>query len=161
MNKYPRMQLTPNFWLHEACASGVAERRGIDNDPPIEMIPVLCNTSHGMERIRACVGGRPVVVSSWYRSPAVNSAVGGAATSQHVRGEAVDFRVVGMSVVDSARALAADRDALGFDQLILEYPQRQSPWVHVSFAFGRGQRGQILHIEQAGQYINGLGRWAD
>lgn len=160
MPTYPRMKLSSHFWLHEAVVSGAAARHGADNSPPVEMLPTLCHTAMQMEAVRDVLGGLPILVSSWYRSPEVNRLVGGAASSQHTRGEAVDFTVAGLATAEAARWLASPRRPVKFDQLILEYPT-DSPWIHISFAFDRPQRGEVLHITgRASGYQPGLGSWA-
>jgi hypothetical protein len=77
--------------------------------------------------------GKPISISSGYRSPDVNKAIGGSATSDHTRGQAADIEVAGMSNKDLAEHI---RDNLKFTQLILEFPSRNDPsagWVHVSY----------------------------
>lgn len=157
---YPRMRLTRNFWFHEAVVSQQAARLGINNTPEVQLLPVLCNTAAGMERIRSAVGDRSIVPSSWYRSQALNQRIGGAPMSQHLIGEAVDFRVVGLSVVEAARIIVRERDGVRFDQFILEFPNRESPWIHVSFASDREPRDDVRHITTASRYEPGLGEWA-
>jgi hypothetical protein len=91
--------------------------------------------------------GKPVRVNSAYRSPAVNAAVGGSKTSQHMRGEAADIKVDGMEVEDVARAIIAC--ATEYDQLIVER-KGGGAWIHVSYALGRKNRLQLLKITDAG-----------
>ncbi|MDH4396208.1 MAG: D-Ala-D-Ala carboxypeptidase family metallohydrolase [Limnobacter sp.] len=72
-------------------------------------------------------------INSGYRSPAVNKLVGGSATSQHCKGEAVDFEIPGVRNYDLACWV---RDTLNFDQLILEDYVPSLPnsgWVHCSY----------------------------
>ena len=157
---YPRMRLSRHFWLHEALFSGAATRAGIDNRPALELLPVLCHSANGMERVRRAIGDRPIVPSSWYRSRALNERVGGARKSQHVLGEAVDFRAIGLSVICAAQMIAGQRETIMFDQMILEYPNGPSPWVHISFSFEHLPRGDVLHIVSGNKYKEGLGSWA-
>jgi zinc D-Ala-D-Ala carboxypeptidase len=121
--------LSEHFSLDELTASQTAVRRGIDNGPTPAVLGNLRTVAGQMERVRDLLGGRPVNVSSGYRSPALNKAVGGAAGSAHVTGWAVDFtcRSFG-SPLEVARAIAASD--LQYDQLIHEYGR----WVHISFA---------------------------
>lgn len=80
--------------------------------------------------------GAPIVCSSGYRSPAVNRAVGGSSTSQHLVGEAADITGAGLSPRQLCeRAIALK---LPFDQLILEFGR----WVHISH--GPRNRRQVL-----------------
>lgn len=97
------------------------------NEPGPEEGARLVYTADGMDRVRAECGDRPVVVHSAYRSPQVNAQVGGSPTSQHMRGEACDFHVLGLSVPETFEIIR--RSALEYDQLIEE----AASWVHVSF----------------------------
>lgn len=124
------MQLSPHFTLAEFVASQTATRRGIPNDPPVELYPALKLTADGLERIREIVGG-PIIITSGYRSPHLNQAIGGALSSQHVLGQAADIRVPGMSPELLAKRIDQNRHEIRHDQLILEYPP--DGWVHVSF----------------------------
>lgn len=83
--------------------------------------------------------GRSVRVNSGFRSAAVNKAIGGSTTSQHMLGEAADIRVDGMTPQQLATFIAAEK--LPFDQLIWE-----PTWVHVSYSLDR-RRGQTLRFD--------------
>lgn len=149
------MQLTPHFTLAELTHSEAATRLGIKNVPPpavTEALRLVC--VHVLEPVRAHFG-RPVTVNSGYRSQAVNRAVKGSSTSQHVRGEAVDFEVPGVSNGDVA---AWVRFNLQTDQLILENASRRDPsagWVHVSWV-PHGRRGSVLTFIAGEGYFKGL-----
>lgn len=141
------MKLSTHFTLAEAMASSNARERGIDNTPPPELIPRLKFVAETiLEPIRAHYG-RPIPFTgnnSWYRNAEVNRLAGGVANSQHMRGEAVDVEVPGISNVELAYFV---RDNLTFDQLILENWNGRDPssgWVHVSAVAGRKQRGEVL-----------------
>jgi hypothetical protein len=92
--------------------------------------------------------GRPVRVTSGFRSPAVNRAVGGASTSQHLRGEAADIKVDGLTTTEVARTI--HRLRLPVDQCIVE--RGDGGWVHVSTRLDGKNRGQYLASPKAGQY---------
>lgn len=127
------MQLSPHFALSEFTTSQVASRLRLDNTPPPEAIAamkLLCQ--HVLEPVRAHFG-RPVALSSGYRSPKVNKAAGGAASSQHKFGQAADFEVPGIA---NPTLAAWVRDNCRFDQLILEFYTPGDPnsgWVHASY----------------------------
>lgn len=125
------MQLTAHFTLEEMTASQVASRYGIDNTPKAETVLALRRTCEGLERIRSLVNG-PLHVSSGYRSSQLNKRVGGVPGSQHVRGEAADISAPGMTPEQLASLIQQNKERIGYDQLILEYPGRNG-WVHVSF----------------------------
>jgi zinc D-Ala-D-Ala carboxypeptidase len=127
----PADQLTQHFTLDELIVSQTAARKGINNIPPPDVVAELRRTAELMERIRAFLGSHPVLVSSGYRSPALNAVVGGAVSSAHMAGRAVDFIVPGFgSPRDICRALEPKMAEFGVDQLIHEY----EAWVHVGTA---------------------------
>jgi len=120
------MNLTPHFTLEELTHSELAIRRGIDNTPPADVLPRLVNLAQNLEQVRALLDA-PIIVTSGYRSPAVNRAVGGSAVSAHCKGDAADFICPGFGpAVEVAKRIA--RSHLVFDQVIYE-----GTWVHISF----------------------------
>lgn len=131
-------RIAPSFWLSEFLHSDAAVRKGIDNTPAAMHLANIRNVlAPGMQRVRECLGA-PVLISSGYRSPMLNRAIGGSATSQHCEGLAADFRAPAFgSPREVAQRLVAHAAALRFDQLIHE-----GAWVHISFA--PQPRGQVL-----------------
>lgn len=125
------MQLTPHFTLAELTASSKARQLGLDNTPPPEIVPRLVRTAEMLERIRSTLNV-PVIVTSGYRSQAVNKQVGGVATSDHTQGHAADIVAPRYGTPEQiARALAPLIQTLGIGQLIYERFGASS-WVHVS-----------------------------
>ena len=83
--------LTKHFTLEEFSHSSTAKARGIDNTVPKQLVPALRNLCERvLEPLRERVK-EPVIISSGYRCPALNKAVGGTNTSQHMKGEACDI----------------------------------------------------------------------
>lgn len=120
------MKLTAHFDLSELTASQTAVRFGIDNTPPPSVVESLKRTAMGLEMLRGILLA-PIIISSGYRSPALNKAIGGSSKSQHLAGEAVDFICPGFGPpLDVCRAIV--KSGIKFDQLIYE-----GTWVHVSF----------------------------
>ena len=109
------------FTLRELTRSAAALKHKLDNTPDAAAVARLqALVTHVLDPLRQLYGA-PIMVTSGYRSPAVNAAVGGAAHSQHLLGEAADIttgspegnrRLLGI-------ALAHAQD-LHFDQLIAE-----------------------------------------
>ena len=126
------MKLSKNFTVAELSKSEAATRQGIDNTPSMAVIDNLQQlVDNILQPIRDKFG--PVIVTSGYRSPAVNKAIGGSATSDHCKGYAVDFEVLGM---DNKELALWIQDNLKFTQLILEFYHKGVPdsgWVHVSY----------------------------
>lgn len=131
--------LSDHFSLAELTASATAARKGLDNTPPAAVIDTLTLTADRMEKVREILGGKPIHVLSGYRSPAVNRAVGGSATSAHRTGHAVDFICPRFGTPAQVAAELARRLPPGsYDQIIEEFGE----WVHIGF--GPGKRGQRL-----------------
>jgi hypothetical protein len=125
------MYLSTNFTLDEFTHSQTAARLNIDNDPPADIAANLKSLAYALEEVRTLLGGRPILISSAYRSPALNTAVGGSKRSQHVLGEAVDFTCPSFGTPDDiVKALQAS--AIPYHQCIREFGR----WVHLSFKFG-------------------------
>lgn len=142
------MKLSEHFTLEELCASQTADRLGIDNVPPGSVVINLTKTAHGLEMIRALVQC-PVVVSSGYRSPKVNAAVGSKPTSQHLTGNAADISAPGFgSAKKLMEAIYKQRATIKYDQLLLEFAGNGGGWVHVSWT--DKPRLQALVIDHSG-----------
>lgn len=146
------MKLGRFFTLAELTRSPTAKAMGINNEPPREVIDRLrLLVVHVLDPLREALG-RPITVTSGYRSPAVNLRVGGASSSQHVLGEAADIECAGVSTAALARKVLELR--LPYDQLILEFHDPETPssgWVHVSHRASGVQRGQSLRATRQGQ----------
>jgi hypothetical protein len=123
------VQLSPHFSLSEFTISQTASRLGVDNTPDETVIARLKQTAEGMEEVRDLLGGKPILISSGYRSLPVNRALGSSDTSAHVKGYAVDFICPAFgSPLAICKALSKSK-GFEFDQLIEEKGQ----WVHISF----------------------------
>lgn len=143
------MKLSQHFTLAELTRSTTAQRLGLDNTPPPEMLPRLVRTAEMLERIRSTLGV-PVVVTSGYRSPAVNRAVGSRSTSDHTQGHAADIVAPGFGTpAEVARVLAPLVSVLGIGQLILERVGGKS-WVHVSTHEPERAINRIITVTDAG-----------
>jgi zinc D-Ala-D-Ala carboxypeptidase len=131
------MQVT-HFDLAEFCESDTATRRRIDNSLPEALEPQAWATLAMLEGIRAHLSAKagkdiPIFISSGYRSAALNAAVGGVPSSDHVKACAADIKATAFgSPLVVARELAAHVDELGIGQLINEHPEGPGGWVHVS-----------------------------
>ena len=126
------------FTIEELTRSDTAKVKGIDNTPTKEakekLIALIENV---LDPLREMYRG-PITVNSGYRSLALNKAVKGASTSQHVKGEAADITVG--SKEGNKKLFELIRDNLPFDQLINEYDYS---WVHVSYK-SSGNRKEVL-----------------
>ncbi len=146
------MQLTQHFTLAELTKSSTAERLGLDNTPPPEVLPALTSTAEMLERIRSTLGV-PVTVTSGYRALAVNKAVGGVTSSDHAQGHAADIVAPRYGTpLQIARALAPLVDVLGIGQLIYERFGSTS-WVHVSTRVPDKRVNRVITITSAGTQL--------
>ncbi|TNC78251.1 peptidase M15 [Janthinobacterium lividum] len=144
------MNLSPHFSLAELVASQVATRKGIDNTPSAAIVANLSRLAALLEQVRALVGA-PIAISSGYRSPALNKAVGGAANSAHVLGLAADISTA--KLAPKALALLIQQSDIVFDQLIYE-----GTWVHIGLSTGTLRR-RVLTAKFAGggvSYVVGI-----
>ena len=141
------MKLSSNFHIEEFEASETASRLGLDNSIPASLTPNVTRVAMLMEQVRIVLGGLPITVTSGYRSPVLNKAIGGAQNSQHLRGLACDFICPKFgSPKKIAEAIMAAN--INYDQLILEFGR----WVHISVAEeGKQPRKQELTYLKAKQ----------
>jgi hypothetical protein len=142
-------RLSRYYTLARLVHSDTARERGIDNAPPPELIPNLRLLARGLDRIRLLLG-HPLDISSGYRSPALNAAVGGARKSQHSQGFAADFTCPGFGP-PLAVARAMRDSGIAFDTLIYEFEE----WVHVSFTVTPRRRVLTIYDAKEG-YLDGL-----
>jgi putative chitinase len=120
------MKLSAHFSLEEFTISSKALSMGVKNDPTPPHLENLKRLAEQLETVRALFN-RPIEITSAYRNPQVNAAVGGVPTSAHALGHAADFHIDGMTDLEAAKSI---RDSgLKFDQLIYE----KSRCVHISF----------------------------
>jgi uncharacterized protein YcbK (DUF882 family) len=140
------MQLSEHFSLEELTASDIAARNGLDNTPNPIAYQNLVRLANFLEEVKKVLGGKPIMINSAYRGPAVNAHVGGSKNSQHIIGCAADIRVPGMSPDQVVRAII--ESGLQYDQLIREFES----WTHISIPNEEGStpRGQTLIIDRAG-----------
>ncbi len=135
--------LSKYFSLRELTFSKIAEVHRIDNTPTPDALETLKYTASQLDKVRELLG-KPVNISSGYRCLQVNRRLGSKDTSQHLKGEAVDFKceLFGSpkKVFDKIR-----ESNIQFDQLILEF----NSWVHISFV-KEGSRRECLIIDRFG-----------
>jgi hypothetical protein len=146
------MQISKHLSLAEVSRSETAKRRGINNTPSGEHLENFKKLAENIfEPIREHFAV-PIHISSGYRSKELNAAIGGASSSQHCQGEAVDIDMDGSpSGVSNADVFKYIKDNLTFDQLIWEFGSDSNPdWVHASYESTGKQRKQILKAVKAG-----------
>ena len=135
------MNLTEHFTLAEFVRSETADRNHIDNTPTVEVVANLRALCRNVLEPARVAFGAPIYITSGYRCPALNTAVGGKITSQHQRGEAADLQVRGIK--NLKRLYKAILDHGVFDQLLYETNKSGAKWIHVSYT-SYGNRRQAI-----------------
>ena len=130
----------------EATHSQTATRKGIKNEPnDTELVCMQLVATEVFDVVREHFN-KPLIVSSFYRSLSLNKAVGGAKTSQHMKGQAIDIQ--GTGFVTNKMIFDYIKDELNFDQLIWEFGDNKNPaWVHVSYNSKNNNRKQVVYIK--------------
>lgn len=152
------MTSVTNFTLGEFVASTTAARRRIDNTLPEALEPAAWATLAMLETIRAHLSAKagrdiPIQILSGYRCPALNAAVGGATSSDHVRAMAADIRAPAFGTpYEVACELAPSVSVLGIGQLIMEFPGPNG-WVHVSTRIPDKALNRIITINEQGARV--------
>jgi zinc D-Ala-D-Ala carboxypeptidase len=134
------MKLSKNFALSEITHSNTAKRLGIDNEPTETH---LQNMQHLVDNLiqplRDSIG--PIRISSGYRNPSLNRAIGGSSSSQHCKGEALDIQFWQMGKMMNELIYEWILDSgLEFDQMINEF---DFAWIHISLK-AKDNRKQVL-----------------
>jgi hypothetical protein len=138
--------ISKHITLTEATKSNTATRLGIDNTPNEATIEIMKLTAEKVfEPLRETIGA--IRVSSFYRSPDLNRAIGGSKTSQHCKGEAIDMEGINTT---NAKLFQEACKLPDFDQIIWEFGTKQEPaWVHISYS-KTNNRKQILRATKIG-----------
>ncbi len=151
------MKLSNNFSLKELTKSQTATRRGINNVPgDLEEANLQQLCEHVLQRVRDHFG-KPVTVTSGYRSPELNEAIGGSVTSDHCQGMAADIEIAGVSNYEVAEWI---KENCMFKQLILEFYTPGIPdsgWVHVSYDYEENERKVMTAMKENGRTVYKVG----
>ena len=128
----------------EGVYSNTATRRGINNTPNDEQLNNMELVANEVfEPLRDWVGG-PIKINSFFRSPDLNTAIGGSSKSQHCKGQAIDIDDV-FNRATNAEMYHFIKDNLDFDQIIWEFGNDDNPdWVHVSYVSEDDNRRRCL-----------------
>ncbi len=136
--------ISKNITYKEAIHSNTAKRLGIDNKPNDEQIANMFTIAEMIfQPLRSYVGG-PIKITSFFRSPELNRAIGGSKSSQHMKGQALDLDDV-YGLKTNAEMFDYIRENLDFDQLIWEFGDDNNPnWIHVSYVDKQENRNRCL-----------------
>ena len=137
---------------NEVFRSYTAIRLGINNEPPLLVLPAIKETARNIfEPVRNYFNVR-IYISSFYRAPELNVKIGGSATSSHPMGESIDMdadyyqeKLKNGKVLTNAMIFNWIRENLSFDQLIWEFGNDENcDWVHGSWRGKANNRNQVL-----------------
>lgn len=128
----------------EAVKSNTAKRLNIENKPNDYQISNMVGVAENIfEPLRKWVGGK-IKINSFFRSDALNRAIGGSKRSQHIEGRAIDIDDT-FGLKTNAQMFNYIKKNLNFDKLIWEFGTDKNPdWVHVSFISKDENRGIVL-----------------
>ena len=138
------MKISDHITYAEAIHSNTAKRKSIDNTPnEIQVLSMKLLADKVFEPLRKWVGG-PIKVNSFFRSVALNESIGGAASSQHCKGQAIDIDdVYGRKT--NAEMYKWIQENLDYDQMIWEFGTDTQPnWIHISYVSKEENRNQCL-----------------
>ena len=139
------MQLSGHFSLKELTQSQTALRKGINNTPSPEHIEGLTDLCVQVLEPTRRHFGKPMVITSGFRSEALCEAIGSKKTSQHAKGMAADFEMFGEDNKTLAKYI---KNNLIFDQLILEFYNSTDPnsgWVHCSYDKNNNRKQSLIY----------------
>ena len=138
------MKISDHITYAEAIHSNTAKRKQIDNTPNQTQVDAMKLLSEKIfEPLRKWVGG-PIKVNSFFRSVALNEAIGGVASSQHCKGQAIDIDDV-YGYKSNAEMYKWVKENLDFDQMIWEFGTDMQPnWVHLSYVSKEENRNKCL-----------------
>ena len=140
--------VTMHFTIEEMYSSDTAKRLVINNKPNMQqMINLVYLCVYVLEPLRVAMG-EPIKIGSGFRCQALNKAVGGVSSSQHLKGQAADLCIDG-DLKKGKKWFNYIKDHLPFDQLIWEHNNKGNYWVHVSFVypdFGKNRKQVIDNL---------------
>lgn len=140
-------KLSKNFSLEELVASNTARKCNIDNTPTPLVIDNLEKLAKEVLQPIRDKYAHAITVTSGYRCPKLNAAVGGVKTSQHVQGQAADIKCTATSKAYLFNLIKSmiTKGEIKVGQLIWEYGTKAEPkWIHVSLPYTK--TNQILYL---------------
>ena len=145
-------KISEHISYKEGVTSNYAKQYNIDNKPKAEHIKNMEILAEKVfEPLREWVGG-PIKVNSFFRSKELNTRIGGAMSSSHLDGQAIDITSLGGK--NNLEIFLYIKDNLDYDQIISEFPDSDGvpKWIHVSYKSKKLNRKQALEIKRKGKY---------
>lgn len=136
------MNLSAHFTLEEFTHSQTAARLGLDNAVPADLMPAAARTAAMLEKVRTLLRSNAILISSGYRCPDLNKAVGSTnPNSQHTTAQAVDFTCPTYGPPGHIVNAIVKSD-IPYDQVILEFGK----WVHISFSDNARKQALVIDV---------------
>lgn len=136
------MSITKNFSLLELVSSETATRRGIDNKPSNAVVENLKRLVKNVLQPLRDWYGKSIIITSAYRSPKLNRAIGGSSTSDHCFGNAADFTVLPS---DYRKVVKQIIEQFEYKQLIIEFERDGYPrWLHISYDPNNNRKQNLI-----------------
>jgi len=146
------MKLTKNLSLAEVMKSATAIKHGIANEPSSQHLTNLKAVATNIFQPCRDYFGKPLAVTSGYRSIELNNLIGGSRRSQHSKGEALDLDAQVYGGFTNAELFHYIKDNLDFDQLIWEFGNDKEPdWIHCSYKEEGNRREVLIAYRQNGK----------
>ena len=138
------MKISDHITYAEAIHSNTAKRKSIDNTPSeVQVLSMKLLSEKIFEPLRKWTGG-PIKVNSFFRSVTLNEAIGGVASSQHCKGQAIDIDDV-YGYKSNAEMYKWVKENLDYDQMIWEFGTDTQPnWIHISYVSKEENRNKCL-----------------
>lgn len=140
MAKQPKITQTIKsefFTLAELIKSSTATKHHIDNTPPAEVIK---NLQYGVDMVLdplRRIYGKPIIISSGYRCPKLNTLVGGVSNSWHIQGNAADIHVA--SLTEATKLFSNLQKIPSVDTVLFEH-SGSGQWLHVQWNMAQTPR---------------------
>ncbi len=146
-------KISTHISYKEATHSNTATRRGIKNEPTEKQLEAMKALAKKVFEPLRKHFDKPIKINSFFRSIALNKAIGGSSTSQHCKGEAIDLDAT--TGFNNKQIYNYIKDNLEYDQLIWEFGTDKEPdWVHVSYrADGKNRRQQLRASRKGGKSV--------
>lgn len=146
--------ISENITYLEATKSDAAIKFSIVNKPNDQQLVAMSEVANNIfEPLRRELGGKPIAVTSFFRSKQLNGKIGGSLTSQHCNGEAIDLDAdVFNNGITNSNIFFYIKDKLAFDQLIAEFPSKGKPaWIHVSYRQDNNRGNVLVSLHRNGR----------
>lgn len=141
------MSLTRNFSLWELTFTTHRKYLEENRNPPDNVLLNLQKLCANILQPIRDYYRQPLIIHSGYRCPKLNRAIGSKDTSQHLKGEAVDFRMVGIKLEKIFNDITTNQILIDWGQIILEgYSANRPSWIHISLPTNALKR-QVLRYD--------------